>query len=417
MATLVGFVLGIHVPLTRLLGVGHAERTADLIQAHGQVQLLGFAGLFALGVSLRLLPRFASARLAFAGLAPFVLWLIVTGLILRAILMPWFYGDLHDALLIASSFCLLLGSSCFLFLVAATVVDEARRPDASSLAFMLGAMLLFAATLVATWAAIDAVSHGERDIPYLADNAIVQLELLGFLLVFITGVALRALPVVVGVERPGRGARLLPVGLSGSAGLLAASLLYLQYVSFSTVIARLADLGFIMTGLVLLGLVWQAGVLRAATNRLRPASRPQLWLIRSAFVWLVVASVVAVYAGLKAFSKAELPSQYEFDAVRHALGVGVVTNLILGMSLMILPEFAVQRQRPNLQRRLAILLAGLIDLAAALRVAPALAGDGWSYDQRNLWMAVAGSLAETGMVIFAVYLLRLIWQTRRRTAA
>ena len=110
LATLVGFVLGIHIPVGRLTDSGSPERTADLIQAHGQVQLLGFAGLFVIGMSLRLMPRFASSRISLGSLVPLTLYLIVSGLFTRAVVMPWFDGVAHSALLIASVFAVLLGS-------------------------------------------------------------------------------------------------------------------------------------------------------------------------------------------------------------------------------------------------------------------------------------------------------------------
>ncbi len=412
LATLLGFVLGIHIPVERLLGIGRADRTLDLIQAHGQVQLLGFAGLYVIGMSLRLLPRFAGARLAFPTLIPVALWLMVAGLVLRALVMPWFDGTAHDAMLLATLGLVLAASTCFLLIVAATIFIEARRPDASSLAFVLGAALLFAACDVALFAGIDAVDHGLRSLPYLADTAITTLELDGFVLVFIVGVGLRSLPVMVGVERPQRGATLAPLFLTAAVSVLGAALLYLQYVDYSRAVVVIAGAALTLFGLVLLGFVWQAGVLRPAANRIRPTSQPHLWLIRGAFAWLGVAAVLALYFGVTSVWHAELPSQDNFDALRHAVAVGVVTNLILGMSLMILPEFAMQRQHANAQRRLALLLALLVNLAALLRVAPALAGTGWSLDERNASIAVAGSLAELALLLFAVTVLRLFWRTR-----
>src|SRR5688572_587402 len=63
-----GFALGLHIATVRLLDAGRPERTAELIQAHGQAQLLGFAGLYVIGMSLRLLPRFTGGSLRLGGL-------------------------------------------------------------------------------------------------------------------------------------------------------------------------------------------------------------------------------------------------------------------------------------------------------------------------------------------------------------
>ena len=100
--------------------------------------------------------------------------------------------------------------------------------------------------------------------------------------------------------------------------------------------------------------------------------------------------------------------------MRHSLGAGLLTNLIVGMSLLILPEFAAERQQPNRQRWLALSLAVLINASVILRVAPAIAGSAWPADTRNLSMAVAGSLAELAMLLFAASLVRLILRTRTK---
>jgi hypothetical protein len=109
---------------------------------------------------------------------------------------------------------------------------------------------------------------------------------------------------------------------------------------------------------------------------------------------------------------AELPSQTAFDAVRHTLGVGVVTVLITGMALMILPEVAVERQGSNRQRLMAMALLVLLNVSAALRVLPSFAASSLSLDERDLSMALAGSLAEVALIVFTVYFFRLMWRQR-----
>jgi hypothetical protein len=408
LAVLVGFVLGIQVPVSRLLDGGNPARTADLIQAHGQVQLLGFAGLFVMGMSFRLTPRFAGSRLAFEPLAAVTLGLFILGLVLRAVVMPWSSGDSHSAIMLASVLALLFGSACYSFIIFGTLTVEARRFDASSLAFILGSFLLFGAATIAAFVAIDAIDAGVRGLSYLANTAVLHLQLAGFLFLFILGVAVRAIPTMVGVERPGRSSGALALALATSVVVFATALLYLEYGSYSRGVIVLADISLVALGIVLLMLAWQAGVLRQAANRLRPASQANLWLIRSAFVWLVVAAAIAVYVGATSLFSAQLPSQTDFDAIRHVLGLGVVTMLIAGMSIMILPEFAIERQRPNRQALLALGLVTLLNIAVILRVAPALTPARWSLDERDLSIALAGAFAEVALLTFAAYLLRLL---------
>jgi hypothetical protein len=87
------------------------------------------------------------------------------------------------------------------------------------------------------------------------------------------------------------------------------------------------------------------------------------------------------------------------------------------MSLLILPEFAGERQHANRQRVLALALAALINAAALLRVVPSVFGRDWTPNARHASMALGGSLAELAMLAFGAYLLRLIWRTRQQGSA
>jgi hypothetical protein len=87
------------------------------------------------------------------------------------------------------------------------------------------------------------------------------------------------------------------------------------------------------------------------------------------------------------------------------------------MSMMILPEFAAERQGANRQQQLAFLLCGFLNAAAVLRVVPSLAGSSLAFNERTLALAAAGLLAEVALVIYALYLLRLLFRTDRRASS
>jgi uncharacterized protein involved in response to NO len=57
-------------------------------QAHGHLQLYGWAGLFVLGVALHFLPRLRGAPLAGARLIPWGVGLMSASLVLRAVSQP-----------------------------------------------------------------------------------------------------------------------------------------------------------------------------------------------------------------------------------------------------------------------------------------------------------------------------------------
>lgn len=83
-----GFVFATVLTLSLAFNVSIGPWWAAVAQAHGHLQLYGWAGLFVLGVALHFLPRLRGAPLAFPRLVPWILGLQVTGLVLRAVSQP-----------------------------------------------------------------------------------------------------------------------------------------------------------------------------------------------------------------------------------------------------------------------------------------------------------------------------------------
>jgi hypothetical protein len=407
LAGLAGFVLGINVPLERLLNAGSASRTADMIQAHGQVQLLGFAGLFVMGMSLRLMPRFASSKLQFEALLLPIWALIVASLITRALVMVWLPDAWHSALDIAVQFSLLLAAGGYVSVVFATLLVDRDDIDATSCFFLGGAAFYFLQAALAAFIAIKQAPDDTRVFAYIPDMALLYLQLAGFLMAFVGGVATRAIPSMSGLPRPDAGGKRSVLALAVCVVMLSAPLVWLAYGGASLTAVRLSDAGLAGTGLCFFAIVFLSGALRPAANRVRPASQPHMRLVKAAFLWLTFAGVLAVYFGSKAFVRGELPSFYELDSFRHSVALGTLTALILGMGLMILPEFAAQRQNPNSQTRLSAILLVLVTSAAVLRVGSGLLGTAISPDQRDLILAVGGLLAEAAILLFGGKLIGL----------
>ncbi len=80
-----GFAIGAHLSFVIGYDFSLGEGFYSFIQTHGHVQLVGWAGLFIIGVSLHLIPRLASVPLTHPHWIPRILWLMTTGLLLRAI--------------------------------------------------------------------------------------------------------------------------------------------------------------------------------------------------------------------------------------------------------------------------------------------------------------------------------------------
>jgi hypothetical protein len=76
LAVLFGLAVAVYVPIARLSDEGNTRSVQDFVQTHGQVQLLGFAGLYVIGLTVRLPPRLTRIGLPLRGccLSFFVVW-------------------------------------------------------------------------------------------------------------------------------------------------------------------------------------------------------------------------------------------------------------------------------------------------------------------------------------------------------
>ncbi|HXH21159.1 MAG TPA: hypothetical protein VNN10_03950 [Dehalococcoidia bacterium] len=410
-AVLGGFALAIHIPLGRILEWASEGRRPDMVQVHGQVQLLAFAGLFVMGMAMRLMPRFASTSLRLEALVLPVWGLFVASLGARLLVSLWLPSEPRTIVHLATQFGILLGSAGFFLIVYATLLVDTRRLEATAWFFLAGAAFLVLQAGAATFVAIREAPSDERTLPYLPNTAVLFLQL-GFVMSFIGGVATRAIPTMSGWRRPEPGAKRAAVALSASVLLAALPLLWLEYEGYSTGVARLADLGLIAFGGSLVAIAGLTGALWPEEQRLRPASQPHMRLVKAALIWMLLAGGYAVYAGAAAFVEGSLPHFDRLDALRHALGAGVIMTLIFGMALMVLPEFAGERQRPNRQRQLSSALLLLALSAAALRVLPSLFGTRIGPDERNFMLLAAGIAGEAGVLLFTVAFARLVFRRR-----
>lgn len=146
-----GFVLAsLSVALT--VGFGYAAVLAVLIgfqlpmgswwvamlQAHGHAQLLGWIGLFIIGVSLYFLPRLAGTPLRHPRLLAWILSLLAAGIFLRAVSQPLLTAGLDDPIhtglrwtLGISALLETAGVFCYIFLLVITLRSAA--PDRPAL--------------------------------------------------------------------------------------------------------------------------------------------------------------------------------------------------------------------------------------------------------------------------------------------
>ena len=403
LGTLAGFSVGLLLLLPVAFRVPIELPWLPLAQVHGQVQTLGFATLFILAVGTVIFPRFLGTPHWDARQAELGGLLLAAGVVLRAISQPIDPSALRAAGLVSSGLLTLLGPLLFARAMVRGCRASVQPFGAWHLAMGIGFGSLLLALALNLWAMLRLAIEGAALVPPGLDDAIVHLELRGFIVGVGMAVSLKVLPQFLILRPPWAAAfgLLLP---GYAVGLVLGALGWLTLLLWPTegqFWATLRATGDFLATLTLVGFVL---ALRLYEPAARESGRPhitnpiRLW-IRLAYGWLLVATVLFSFFSLRE-GLGGLPGSFtEVSAARHALTMGFLMTLLVGMASRILPGYSGwAQQRP----RFTAWMIGLLSTGALLRVGGELSGGyGGIFGPIT---GIGGTLGVAGFVLFAATL-------------
>jgi uncharacterized protein involved in response to NO len=382
LALTAGFGLGMLLFLHLAVGQPASPWWVAAVQAHGHVQVFGWGGMFALGIGLFFLPRLRGCPAPSPRAVRTAAWLLGGGLALRALAQPTVAALEPGGLRLAAGAALALSGVLELAgaaLAVGALLAVAWRGPALASRTGLVAVIPFAVTFFASLAlalAVNAVALATDArttglVPGAADWTIVHLGLVGMLVPIVSAVSARTFPLYLRLRVPPL-RELYAVFAVYVIGLLLRST---SVLALPTALEPLPALGAVILGLALVGIVVVVDVPFRRTLRTRPG---QAWpsvpeyrasdcLIVAAYIWLGVAGLLMILEGLSWWGLAPRPP---LDAERHALGAGLVSLLILGMAIRMVPGFA---GRKLYSARLVWATVWLGNAAVLLRVLPLFA--------------------------------------------
>src|SRR6266568_1986451 len=360
-----GFLLAMILTLTRAFSLPLGAWWTALAQAHGHLQLYGWAGLFVIGVAFHFLPRLRGTPLALPRLVPWMIGFQVTGLVLRAISQPLLVAtgaSIFGALLVVSGIleCVaLVGAVLLLGITTWRGSTLVTRPAVLGvLPFFAGAFSVLAVASVVNLVNVVLAATAAGFIGGARDDLNVTLGLFGFLVPVALAMSAQSLPMYAGLEAFPR--RLLwPLAGSYFLGLLL-TCIGSQLAPSSEMVE---GLGMLLMGMVLLVFIGiflrmmrMRGRLPQKVARLAPSPEaaahtyqrkirterysygPFVALVASAYLWAILGGVLLVTDGLAMLFGA-VPV-FASDAIRHSLAVGFITLLICGIAPRMLPGFS-----------------------------------------------------------------------------
>ncbi len=384
-----GFLLATVLTLTRIMPVTLGTWWTALAQAHGHLQLYGWAGLFVLGVALHFLPRLRGTPLVAARLIPSILVMMIASMILRAFCQPlltatpsplWRVGLIGSGILELGGFALILWS---LILTATRGPRPTTRPAYWSVfPFLVGAFCaLGLASIVNLVNMVQAANGGL--VVSVGDMLNVTLGLFGFLVPVALAMSARSLPMYAGLDGfprrilwPLAGAYFVGLVLMG-AGTIESSWANIS-MGIGSVLLGAVVLVFIG---IFLALMRRRGRIPQRVAQLSPEPGaltrsyqhqikkeqadygPFVGLVASAYLWALLGTVLLLIDGVSILVMGgELVS---FDAVRHCFALGFIALLICGIAPRMVPSFSGGKM---LSPRLVSATLWLGNIATLLRV-------------------------------------------------
>ncbi len=431
-----GFVLAAVLTVTEATGANLGVLWSALVQAHGHLQLYGWAGLFVIGVALHFMPRLRGAPLAAAHLVHWMLGALVVSLLLRVVAAPLVAvngAGIWRAGLIASGALECVGIGALLFMLIATA-RSCRRLGSSMPELTIAPLVVAAFAALGVAAVVNAVNMVRAAgtplgiVTSSGDELNVTLGLFGFLVPMTLAMSVQMLPMYAGIALfPKR--IILPSVIVYVGGLALLVLGTIASSQIGTWASLAASGGTVLVGLVLVAYVALFVWLMRARRRRSPGATaganphgtrkqrlgrvstlplaygPFVLLVASAYTWALVGGVSMLINGGVGIVGGTPP--IDPDAVRHSITVGYVALLICGVSPRMVPGFSHGRiASPKLVRATLWLgnSAALLRVGALL-VAPTLAGAGaWAYQVDQAAFGLSGPLGLLLAVALAVNL-------------
>jgi hypothetical protein len=335
-AVLLGFSTGAAILIMPMLGMDRNLTWVTHSQSHGIAQLFGWAGLFIMGFAYHVVPRFFNSSIRYPLPQKLSMWFVIAGLLFRFSGQSMYKTSFADPMLVVGGVLLLAGMLVFGWTLLHVIRLSSSKSGPAEIWLISGiAWSVVAAALhllITVRMTIDSAPLGYA--PW--NEALIYTALFGFISSFIFGVSARAIRGFLLLKPMHERLNTLSVGL-------------IQLGLITLIIGRFADLdqNVASTGLIVasMGAICYVIALRV----LEPASGPVRryavgyerydWLIRTAYGWLAIGSIMLILTALDEASVTDvMPIEISLP-VMHIFTLGFVTTLIVGAASSFITVF------------------------------------------------------------------------------
>jgi len=319
-----------------------------LIETHGHTQIFGWCGLFIMGVSYFVIPRFYAIKLYSGRLANLSFYFMVIGILLVFFFrtfLPILNSPLFKLLIIAGCLLEILAVLIFLFVALKTILSAEKQELETYEGFLISGYLWFLVqTLVLTGATVYMLKVGETVLPHILIYPLRHIQVMGFITLVIFGVLSRTIPAFLGLKTPNAKLNLLiMLGLNFSIILRATSQPLMAYfVDTNLPVYNIFSSLFFTSGcLEFVFVLFFLYNLNIFTKPEVDFSGMEIEKSYEKFVWAGIAWLVFAEASMLVFTFSEVAgtpvSHALIGAYRHAVTVGFISMMIFGFASRIIP--------------------------------------------------------------------------------
>jgi NnrS protein/Domain of unknown function (DUF1858) len=404
-----GAVWGAYLLLRIALAGSFTAAGLHDVNAHGQAQIFGWVGLFVMGFAYQAFPRFKHTALSHPRVAFASLWLMLAGIVGRSLLEPLAGPGSGAATAAVAASALEVIAICLFAGVITATWRRSGKPLAFYDWYVASALVWFGVQAVGESCYLAAtLAAAERrqllDLIVTWQGALRDVQIHGFALLMILGVSQRLFHHMYGFPAPSR-----------RLGLAALVCLNLAVVGEAAGLVRMHTAGHAWAGLwYASALLLTASVVALVCNWriFRPAEGAErsLKFLRAAYVWLLVALAMTLlmpvynYGLLPRLTPESEAARIHFShawsgACRHAITVGFVSLMIVGVASRVVPTL----NGVDAGRLSALWLPfGLLNAGCTLRVTAQVLTD---FTPRAFPFAGASGVLEvTGLALWGAHL-------------
>ena len=329
------------------IGLNHDFTAANYswILAHAHAMVFGFVGFFIMGFAYQAFPRFKHTTLWRPGIAFAALPLMVVGIILQTVAHLLSPPSLALEIIAAA---VQLGAVVIFVIAIVKTARQAKKPEVYD-RFVYAASGWFLLAAIANPVIFKLFELPDNKPELLFNLATFNIpyrdvQLLGLAVVMILGVSLRFLPHAYGLREPSKAWRgLMFWGVNGS--ILAGIVLFIAgMVSGNHWLLALQWLTTFLLLAVAVGTPRQYRMFGPVPENERDRG---LKFIRAAHVWFIIGAAMLVLTPIYNFAiympltGSRIPFSHAFfGGYRHALTVGFIMMMIVGVSSKVVPTLS-----------------------------------------------------------------------------